>query len=256
MMWWDKPFDVSSPTELQGKDLGQILAFVSLVDEMNLKRDQSGLKYQLLFTKYSPRTEIDGLEHKCITLECQDWNTTDESIRPLVQHTKRAPVGHIRIRPGQQLLSTGLYLNDISNSELVLGAKDVERWILAAEMYKDLYDYLYRDLGDRKLGPLIQKRSENWPLTLKISSEDFDMTQWIIFVLAGVIYGGLHAVAWNASFTSMLEQSMWRGSALTIMPSGLIGLLIILSRNYIVLLWEKKKSVWKSNESSKEWLAH
>ena len=94
-------------------------------------------------------------------------------------------------------------------------------------MYKELYAELCRNFGDRKLGPLIQKRSENWPLALKISSEDFDMTQWIIFVLAGVIYGRLHALAWNTPFPSMLEQSLWRGFALVVILSRLTGVFVI-----------------------------
>ena len=143
---------------------------------MNIVRNDNGFTYQMPFTKYPPRTEIDSFEHKCIPLDCCDWDITDKSIRPLVQHTKRAPDGHVRIRLGQQLLSTGLYLNNISDSELVVGAKDDERWIFVAQTYKELYDELCRNFGDRKLGPLIQKRSENWPLALKISFGDFDIT--------------------------------------------------------------------------------
>ena len=119
--------------------------------------------------------------------------------------------------------------------------------------FKDLYDELSRDLGDRNLGPLFQIRSENWPLTLKVSSEDFDMTRWAIFVLAGLIYGGLHALAWNACFSSELEKPMWRMSA---MSPGLIGLLIIVSKNKIAQ-WEEKTRMepdWESTRSVMLWV--
>ncbi|KAL8720713.1 MAG: hypothetical protein Q9181_007860 [Wetmoreana brouardii] len=60
------------------------------------------------------------------------------------------------------------------------------------------------------------------------------------FCVAGIIYGGLHALAWFARFNSWVEQLLWRISACMVMG----GLFIILSlekvnnSSYLVDTWE------------------
>ena len=45
---------------------------------------------------------------------------------------------------------------------------------------------------------------------------------WFGFTLAGLLYGGLHLLAWNAPFSSRLEQISWRASASSVTITPLI----------------------------------
>jgi hypothetical protein len=59
--------------------------------------------------------------------------------------------------------------------------------------------------------------------------DDFDAGEGYLlktaFIALGIVYGGLHAVAWDAHFPSYVEQIMWRVSVL---------LIIVLSGFYLV----------------------
>jgi len=60
--------------------------------------------------------------------------------------------------------------------------------------------------------------------------DDFDAGEGYLlkttFILLGIVYGGLHAVAWDAHFPSYAEQIMWRVSVL---------LIIVLSGCYLLV---------------------
>jgi len=54
--------------------------------------------------------------------------------------------------------------------------------------------------------------------------DEFDQTQLRMFtiIILGLIYGGLHTVAWDAHFPSYAEQILWRVSALLIVGSSAV----------------------------------
>lgn len=47
------------------------------------------------------------------------------------------------------------------------------------------------------------------------------------FLIAGLVYGALHLVAWNAPFPSRTEATLWRLSGLTLSLSGFVVLVIV-----------------------------
>jgi len=47
------------------------------------------------------------------------------------------------------------------------------------------------------------------------------------FLIAGLVYGALHLVAWNAPFPSRTEATLWRLSGLTLFLSGFVVLVIV-----------------------------
>jgi len=64
-----------------------------------------------------------------------------------------------------------------------------------------------------------------------IGSKPYEV--WFGFAVAGVLYGGLHMLAWNAAFESRLEQVLWRvaASSVTVTPVLLVP---------VALLFDKK----------------
>lgn len=42
----------------------------------------------------------------------------------------------------------------------------------------------------------------------------------LLFALAGMIYGGLHALAWNAPFPSQTQMMLWKISCMTLVATG------------------------------------
>jgi hypothetical protein len=40
--------------------------------------------------------------------------------------------------------------------------------------------------------------------------------------MAGLVYGGMHMLAWTAAFASAAEQALWRGSAVVLLVSGFV----------------------------------
>jgi hypothetical protein len=51
---------------------------------------------------------------------------------------------------------------------------------------------------------------------------------WLGFSFAGLVYGGLHLLAWNAPFPSSVENKLWRSSGVLLASSGFIYPLSIL----------------------------
>jgi hypothetical protein len=43
----------------------------------------------------------------------------------------------------------------------------------------------------------------------------------VSIIISGLLYGGLHLLAWNAPFRSRAEEWLWRSSGISIMASGL-----------------------------------
>lgn len=82
--------------------------------------------------------------------------------------------------------------------------------------------------------------SSHWPLALGFS-------------LAGLIYGGLHLVAWNAPFPSELEMILWRCSGVILAASGYIPLLFALYRKVNVGRWSRQHHHWRLTKL--EWVS-
>jgi hypothetical protein len=82
-------------------------------------------------------------------------------------------------------------------------------------------------------------RSKNFPVfELELGFNTF----WAVAILAGIIYGGLHALAWNAAqFPSPRERLLWRISASAVMCGALVELCIFKLNNefryFIVFLF-------------------
>ena len=86
----------------------------------------------------------------------------------------------------------------------------------------------------------VYDRSPNWPSSqqLKFTKEDSDqplLATWLGFSLAGLVYGGLHLLAWDAPFPSHTGYKLWCASGILLASSGFICTLFIAT--FVPLLW-------------------
>lgn len=99
---------------------------------------------------------------------------------------------------------------------------DLRRWQLALE-YGCKNDIPRDPFTDRVRNlPRFDNFGQNLPLLLG-------------FGFVGLIYGGLHCVAWNAPFVSELERILWKLSSIVITATGLVAALL--------LVWTKSPPV-------------
>lgn len=111
---------------------------------------------------------------------------------------------------------------------------DLARWKLAHEaiekyrLEEDLRwrHYTRSDLYDED--SRVKARIGN--LLSLIGSKPYEV--WFGFAVAGFLYGGLHMLAWNAAFSSRLEQVLWRvaASSVTITPIALVPIALLFDK--------------------------
>lgn len=115
-----------------------------------------------------------------------------------------------------------------------LSPVDLARWKLAHEAIERYHleddlswrHYVRSDLYDED--SRVKARVGNM-LSL-IGSRPYEV--WFGFAVAGFLYGGLHMLAWNAPFSSRLEQIFWRvaASSVTITPVLLLPVALLFDK--------------------------
>lgn len=71
----------------------------------------------------------------------------------------------------------------------------------------------------------LTRHVSNWPAIGYLDEEGVHFQSLSIlfgFIIAGLIYGSLHIVAWSAPFNSGAEKLLWRASCAVLMSSGAI----------------------------------
>lgn len=121
-----------------------------------------------------------------------------------------------------------------------IGAGRSLRWCLAAEAVRnypaikrrfssikhtDAMGNTITTLQESQLEELLEENSSNWS-TKGLLPGDYGLLMGIALWFASMTFGGIHAAAWNEYFPSDVESWMWRCSALYIIWSGLVWLLI------------------------------
>lgn len=91
------------------------------------------------------------------------------------------------------------------HEDVILEEEDIRRWHLAEDLL-----IKYKATGeDTRSGDTVTDRSSNWP-PVDIDPKRLDKSLFIAFNASGILYGGLHLLAWNAAFRTITEQSLWR----------------------------------------------
>ncbi|KAK1752033.1 hypothetical protein QBC47DRAFT_363634 [Echria macrotheca] len=83
-------------------------------------------------------------------------------------------------------------------------------------------EYMIYQYPDSKLNRgFVDAVVPNWPSRSLIPHSN-DYSEYIVFALCTLVYGGIHASAWNDYFPSDNEQFMWRLSCIFVGCSGLL----------------------------------
>lgn len=101
-----------------------------------------------------------------------------------------------------------------------LDASDIRRWRLASALTWDTND---RDGTEH----FFADRSNNWPT--KFDLLELEKRAIIGLTAASLVYGGLHLFAWNASFQSPVQGTLWRLSGCVVacgVPVMAVGLFL------------------------------
>ena len=81
----------------------------------------------------------------------------------------------------------------------------------------------------------LAKRVGDWPPFGYIDSGGLHLgskSVLIGFVLAGLVYGAIHLLAWNAPFPTDAERVLWQASGIVLAVSGIIFSLQLVTPEY------------------------
>ena len=122
-------------------------------------------------------------------------------------------------------------LDSLTLPSLELNLRDIICSRLAVEGMRR-YDYFTSHEGllitrkrDRNKRPYLNRQNGDWPSLGYVDQQGLHLESKSIltaFIFAGLIYGGLHLFAWNATFPSQIEKTLWRSSGITLAVSGMI----------------------------------
>ncbi|KAH6721254.1 hypothetical protein BKA61DRAFT_154053 [Leptodontidium sp. MPI-SDFR-AT-0119] len=123
---------------------------------------------------------------------------------------------HITLKDRQDLLNTGLRYHccrsDKPPPSLNLSKIDILRWRLASSRFLSFNHVAF---------PSIAQRARNYSAPDDLTTTN-KWLAWLVLLLASIVYGGLHALAWDVTFSSLAEQILWRLSAITVMGYGFV----------------------------------
>lgn len=210
-LWWDKPFDVEEPIRITHPEIHDLCAYLCFFQEFDGACDDKlvSIPYRAdLIRKaqsYAPNVDASSSEgvSRALRTGC-------------VQELSRlGPVSEDRARwltyipgamaqPRKGFLAPG-YMT-----------RARERWNRAC-----LCTLAFNDLEGAVAPPwyaTVKDRQGNFPVDIGHGALEGPFL--FGFTLAGLFYGGLHLVAWNAPFTSQTQRLLWEVSGLAVASSG------------------------------------
>jgi len=242
-MWWQKPLDVAEPTLIGRSKVQSLLAYMWMSSRISAEgysgydmhgklRDEFDAMWMYQHPKFRDLIFGDGREPSPLLHGPPDsgldhvqypmlpWHyasgATSENRHHVVDwlHSQNwlASIG-IRFPAGLGIRKTAidhLWPSTIARWQLAHDA--IERYQLKDEVTSR--HHLRSEVYDED-----SRVKARIPNTLSlIGSRPYEV--WLGFAVAGLLYGGLHLLAWNAPFSSRLEQIVWwvAASSVTITP--------------------------------------
>ena len=138
----------------------------------------------------------------------------------------------IKLTKGEKLESSGIR-NE--HDDIILEQEDVRRWRMAEDLLSE------HQLGrsDNDCQVTIADRSKNWP-SIDFDPKNIDWRLLLAFNTSGVLYGGLHLLAWNAQFGTDLQRGLWRMASLFIITLVPASTMVLLTENLMFIAIDAK----------------
>ena len=262
LLWWHKPLNVDQPTLIQDEKMRPLFAYMWMTsrisgDEYNTLDIAGGAKDEFdgIWPYRDPKLgDINFVRSTEIPSTCRS-DSPDQALQEnhrisLVEFSDDNPPGSdLEYDRNFRRLSKSCFryriLHWLSSQTILSSAgfrlpagatgRDTAidhfsptgffRWKLALQAI-DQYD-LEHDLRTRhELHPYGQKERDLKPrLKPRIDNVIYTLARnelWFGLAAAGSLYGGLHLVAWNAPFSSRLEEILWRIAASSVTFTGLL----------------------------------
>jgi hypothetical protein len=229
MFWWNKPLDIEQPTPIAASDIQKTIAFLCMnsKDLRPLYRNNRSNKaetYYLKIEAISAEDKLGPTDEKALeTVKTPETETNNaanfertalshtlEQILELVPKLRRnGPRSDPESTPSTRVqveLERGQTHAETSiqnlHETIILYGEDIRRWTFAADLLKNLEPH-------KESENTVVRRSRNWP-TIDLRPGDLDWKLSLALNVSSVLYGGLHALAWNADFINRAQQHMWR----------------------------------------------
>jgi len=231
MFWWNKPLDIEQPTPVLTLGIQDTIAFLCIKskDLRPLYRPNRSNKAETHYLKVveaptEPSSDLadekDSNDQKAPDTEPKNVNKfertalshTLEQMLELVPNFRRkdsrtdpesTPSTRVKVELVKDEIHAETSIQNLHET-ITLYGEDIRRWTLAADLLRT------SQLGnDEKPQNTIVRRSRNWP-TIDLRPGDFDWKLLVALNASSVLYGGLHALAWNADFINRAQQHMWR----------------------------------------------
>lgn len=159
-------------------------------------------------------------------------STLQVDARDGVQEPCTLPKGCIALTDCDELLSTGICFYDEGYAArfyptwfVVLKPMDVERWKCAATLLRENP----RSGIWTEYDGLLNNYTSDWP-PLSQRGATLGVSIWVLFVCAGLLYGGLHALPWNSEFRTKQEKVPWRASVGMVIGFGPVAMAAYLAK--------------------------
>ena len=257
-LWWHKPQDIKEPNLLQGQKEWEMCAFLCMNSKTRSGRNKrpeanGGPEFG---TKVCPPMVIQWAPGATDKIQ---WDATDKPVSasnrilsPGTDSILPEEAHDHQIAPGE---GPGIMLR---YSDTLYGFQSVRRgghyhfqssheglWIELPRLKR--LEHYYNGTRSFRTGDEFLPRAKavcdsmpNWPLDRHFGEctplTPWDIapgTKWVIkgnedrlssllfgLLLAGVLYGGLHLLAWNVPFASRAERILWRFSGIFIISAG------------------------------------
>lgn len=132
----------------------------------------------------------------------------------------------IKLARGQKLEATNIR-NE--SEDVFLEPEDVRRWQIAEGL---LIEHLVGRSDAWQV--TVTDRSRNWP-SIDLDPKNIDWRLLLALNTSGILYGGLHLLAWNAQFSTDRQKGLWRVASFLIMTFVPASNVILLIENLMFL---------------------
>lgn len=269
MLWWNKPLLPNEPFIIDGDWVEPLCAYMymssDLSGEVEKKESQTMVKTMFAFLNwYSKTPEIDLVSLRLPTVEStrtaeaegEESSTSVPTALPTFQPTSasKSCLDELRAKQLEKAADTAFFerrpkVKGLDVKPATVSSVTRRRWALALEAINEYPTILEEQTLFRheegtcihfKPEELLIQRVQNWPsndLLRNVGGLMVGMVMW----MASLAYGAIHAAAWNNHFPSVVEQWLWRSSAIYIGFCG--GLWIIL--NYLAQAYRPFNEFWE-----------
>ena len=234
-LWWHKPQDIEEPTLLQGQKEWAMCAFLCMNCTINSEQNEvsGGSVYG--------QPEYDG-PRRPIWIYWDEVAASDRMPNPRTNGVYREGIPYPRNPLGEEpaiMLKHGESIYGFRckqlNADRISGQssrtlKIEPPHLRRLELYLNATRIFKTGRGRFPYDRAVCDSMPHWPLTLFLKESDLlrmgyrrDNINSVLLglIVSGLLYGGLHLLAWEMPFTSRAECILWRFSGIFIISTGL-----------------------------------